>query len=397
MQSAERIYLANGIVLWLCDRAFWPLFFIHLVTEIELSPLQLVLLGTVYEAGIFISEIPTGIVADVYSRRLSVIISFIVGGLAVIMSGLVGGYALLVVSQVLVGFGSTFRSGAETAWITDELGSAGLAEPLILRRGKIQMLAGIVGIILFAGVSVLTSLSAAIVSIGVVFVLWGLLLTVIMPEAGFTRTEGEGWAEFSRMLGTGWRTAKSVAALRILAIVIVLGGVAKEAIDRLDVQRLVDIGMPEDIDEAVVVGVLVAIRYLIAAGLLAIAQRFVSGRRVVPAMTCILIGVAVGIAVLAHVELLWVAGAGLVLQGGFHTAKQPLVDVWTNTFASSEARATIHSFMGQAESFGEVIGGIALGTVAQIFTVPTAMTVSVLLFVAAAIYASTASAVWHTP
>jgi len=394
---ASRVYLANGIVLWLCERAFWPLFFVRLVTEIELSPLQLVLLGTVYEAGIFFSEIPTGIVADIYSRRLSIIISFVLGGTAFIISGLVGGYALLVASQILVGIASTFRSGAETAWVTDELGSAERAEPLIIRRGRIQMFAGIAGVILFAAVAVLFSLSAAIVLIGALLIAWGLVLTAIMPEENFTRTEGEGWSEFAAMLGNGWRAVNSIKALRILAIVIVIGGIAKEAIDRLDIQRLVDVGMPNDIDEAVVVGVLVVIRYLIAAGLLTIAQRFVSGRKVVPALCTILLGIAIGITILAHVELLWIAGLGLVVQGGFHTAKQPLVDVWANTFASSEARATIHSFIGQAESFGEVIGGIALGAVAQIFTVPTAMTVSLLLFAGSAIYASTASAVWGEP
>lgn len=394
MRTASNVYLANGVVLWLCERAFWPLFFVRLVTEVELSPLQLVLLGTVYEAGIFLSEIPTGIVADVYSRRLSVILSFFIGGAAFIMSGLVDVYWLLIVSQVLVGFGSTFRSGAETAWVTDELGSSELAEPLILRRGKIQIMAGIVGIIIFASMAALFSLSTAIIAIGIALMAWGLVLLAIMPEAGFTRTKGEGWSEFSRMLTNGWRAVNDIAALRILAIVIVIGGIAKEAIDRLDIKRLVDVGMPEDIDEALVVGVLIIIRFVIAAALLTIAQRHVSGKQVVPAMVAVLIGVAVGIAILAHVELLWIAGLGLVLQGGFHTAKQPLVDVWANTFASSDARATIHSFIGQAESFGEVIGGIALGAVAQIFTVPTAMTVSLLLFAAAAMYASTATAVW---
>src|SRR5215510_14843319 len=48
--------------------------------KVGLSRLQLVLVGTVLEAVIFVFEIPTGVVADVYSRRLSVIIgAFLVG------------------------------------------------------------------------------------------------------------------------------------------------------------------------------------------------------------------------------------------------------------------------------------------------------------------------------
>lgn len=394
MLDATKVYLANGVVRGGAERAFWPLFFTLLVTEVGLTPLQLVLLGTVYEAGIFLGEIPTGVVADVYSRRLSVILSYFIVGSAYVMSALVGEYWLLIISQVLVGVGSTFQSGAETAWITDEIGSPEQAESVIIKRGQVQLVSAVGGIAVFSAIAVLWSLSAAVLLTGVALIVWGIVLTVLMPEDGFSRTEGEGWAEFRAMLIGGWNHATGIRALRILAVVTVVGGVAKEAIDRLDIKRLVDVGMPEDLDEALIVGVLVSARLLLGAGLLVIAQRKARGQQVVTAMAALLLGVAGGIALLAHVELLWVAGLGLVLQGGFHSATTPLVAIWTNTFASSQARSTIHSFIGQAESIGEVIGGIALGTTAQIFTVPIAMTVSLILFAGTAVYATTARAFW---
>ncbi|MFZ0549159.1 MAG: tetracycline efflux MFS transporter Tet(40), partial [Candidatus Promineifilaceae bacterium] len=46
---------------------------IYRVETAGLNPLQLVLVGTVLELSVFICEIPTGIVADMYSRRLSVV------------------------------------------------------------------------------------------------------------------------------------------------------------------------------------------------------------------------------------------------------------------------------------------------------------------------------------
>ena len=42
----------------------------------DLSPFQLVLVGTVLELSVFLFEVPTGVVADTYSRRLSLIIGF---------------------------------------------------------------------------------------------------------------------------------------------------------------------------------------------------------------------------------------------------------------------------------------------------------------------------------
>ena len=55
---------------------------IYQVTTVGLNPLQLVLVGTVLEATAFLCEVPTGVVADVYSRRLSIIIGYLmIGGL----------------------------------------------------------------------------------------------------------------------------------------------------------------------------------------------------------------------------------------------------------------------------------------------------------------------------
>ena len=392
--SATRIFLATGILNRACTRGFWSLFFLRLVTEVELEPLQLVLLGTVMELSILLFEIPTGVVADLYSRKWSVALSFIVAGAAYVLSGNAEVYWLLVVSQVMVGFGATFLTGAETAWITDELGSADEAEPLILRRAGYQLWASVAGIIVFAGLAALTSLRFTLSTIGVIYAIWGLVLVVAMPENNFTRTAGEGWRGFLRMLRGGWEQSYRIRPLRILVIAVFIGGLAKEAIDRLDIQRLVDVGLPEDIDEVLVIGALVAANSLVGAGMLSIAKRRARGAAVVPAMTALLVGVAGGIVLLAHMEVLALAGLGLILQGGFFLTTVPLVTTWANTFATSEHRATVHSFVGQAEAFGEILGGIALGALAQWTTVPTAMTASAALFLVAAGIALTARHHW---
>ena len=52
-----------------------------MATVVGLSPLQMVLVGTILEISAFVFEIPTGIVADLYSRRVSVIIGFALVGI----------------------------------------------------------------------------------------------------------------------------------------------------------------------------------------------------------------------------------------------------------------------------------------------------------------------------
>jgi len=394
--TATSVFYAMGLFRRACIRGFWPLFFVRLVTEVELDPLQLVLLGTVMELSILLSEIPTGVVADVYSRKWSVILSFLIVGSAIVLSANAVDYRWLIVSQVLVGFGSTFESGAETAWITGEVGSADAAEPLILRRAGWQLLTAIIGIVGFGLFAAATSLSVSLTVIGVAYAAWGLVLIVAMPETAFERSAGAGWSGFRSMLSEGWRQSRRRKPLWILATAVFVGGLAKEAIDRLDIQRLVDIGLPDDLNDIVVIAVLVAAKSVFAAGALVIARRRARGGSVVMAMVLLFTGIAGGIALLAHVELLAVAGLGLILQGGFALASEPLVTTWTNMFASGDARATVHSFIGQGEAFGEILGGVALGSVAQLTTVPTAMTVSALLFLVAAAVAFTAVKAWDS-
>lgn len=65
--------------------AFFAMMFVTMslyeATVAGLTPLQLVLVGTTLEISAFVFEIPTGIVADVYSRRLSIIIGYFLMGI----------------------------------------------------------------------------------------------------------------------------------------------------------------------------------------------------------------------------------------------------------------------------------------------------------------------------
>ena len=70
------------------------------VSVVGLNPLQLVLVGTVLEVSYFLLEMPTGVVADVYSRRLSILIGFILTGLGFILAGAIPRFDTLLLSQV---------------------------------------------------------------------------------------------------------------------------------------------------------------------------------------------------------------------------------------------------------------------------------------------------------
>ena len=79
-----RLYYALQFLLFMPT---WVVVAVYLVRVAHLSPLQLVLMGTAMEAAVFLFEVPTGVVADTYSRRLSLIVGYLGMGVTWMLIG----------------------------------------------------------------------------------------------------------------------------------------------------------------------------------------------------------------------------------------------------------------------------------------------------------------------
>jgi DHA3 family tetracycline resistance protein-like MFS transporter len=97
---------------------------LYQVQTVGLNPLQLVLVGTVLELTAFLAKVPTGIIADVYSRRLSILIGFVLVGIGFLVEGSIPQFWAVLLAQVIWGIGATFQSGALEAWVADQVGEA---------------------------------------------------------------------------------------------------------------------------------------------------------------------------------------------------------------------------------------------------------------------------------
>jgi MFS transporter, DHA3 family, tetracycline resistance protein len=100
-----------------------------------------------------------------------------------------------------------------------------------------------------------------------------------------------------------------------------------------------------------------------------------------------LTGVA-GLVVLACAPDALVGCIGVLLANGIaFTVTRAVSVIWVNQRTSSEVRATVHSFLSQAECAGEIASGIPLAGLAAIAGIPAA------LFASAALTASAGAAV----
>src|SRR5512133_4375788 len=125
----------------------WVVMAVYLVRELHLSPLQLVLMGAAMEAAVFVFEVPTGVVADTYSRRLSLTIGSLGMGAAWLAVGLVSAPWLIIALWACWGLSYTFTSGAEQAWITDEVGLERVGT-IFLRAARFGQAGAVVGLAL---------------------------------------------------------------------------------------------------------------------------------------------------------------------------------------------------------------------------------------------------------
>lgn len=101
-----RVFSVYSFVFAFCYALTASLSLVFMATTLGLDPLQMVLVGTALEAVTFLFEIPTGVVSDRYSRRLSVVIGAATVGAGFLLQGLATGFVTVLAAQVVWGWGS---------------------------------------------------------------------------------------------------------------------------------------------------------------------------------------------------------------------------------------------------------------------------------------------------
>ncbi len=360
----------------------WVVMSVYLVQQLHLSPLQLVLMGTAMEAAVFLFEIPTGVVADTYSRRLSLVIGYLGMGVAWLAVGLVSAPWLIIALWGVWGFAYTFTSGAEEAWIADEVG-ADRVGPIFLRAARWGQAGAVVGLLLQVAVGT-QSLRAGVILGGVFTILCGIGCILFMPETGFRRRpraeRASALTELQATAFAGARYAWAAPVIVLLAGVQVFMGASSEAFDRLkEAHFLRDVGLPAigSLDPVVWFGIfwLVGMLLNIAAigSLIKSVER--GGRQTVAyflfAFTAIEL---VAMLVFALTGQVWVAIGALLGVFFCRNMANPLYDTWLNEqITDSSVRATVISLTGQANAIGQAGGGPVLGAIGNVCGIRAAL------------------------
>jgi hypothetical protein len=358
---------------------------VYLVVVAELSPWQLILIGVFQSTTVLAVEIPAGVLADAISRRLALVAGHVVMGTGMALAGLVTSFPLLIVANCLWGLGWALNSGADVAWITDELDRPDLIDSVLARQARYEVLGNAAGVVLFGALAWATSLAVAIGTAGVAMTLLGLIITR-WPESRFAPAEpGRMWQEGSSILRSGLGQVRRDRVILLVMIATMLLNGGDQALGRLYERQLVSLGLPSQPDLVVWFAAIAVVHLALSAAMLIVVEARIAGvdvARRIYVWGCA-VG-AVGLLLFAHAPNTSAALAGSLLARGVSSpATRVASTVWVNKRTPNQYRATMHSLLSQAENAGEIILGVACAVIAATASSTTALTAGA-VFIAAA-------------
>ncbi len=372
-RAVRRTYYTLMLGNTLAASLIWGINTIFLL-DAGLSNLEAFAANAFFTAGMVLFEVPTGIVADTVGRRASYLLGTVTLAVATLLYVLLwqvgASFALWALVSVLIGLGFTFFSGAVEAWLVDALDATGYEGPIdaVFARGQI-----VTGVAMLFG-SVGGGLLAAATSLGVPFVLRGVILLVmfvvafrLMHDIGFTPERGgHPLAEMRKLAGAsieyGWR----VPAVKWLMVEgLATGGVGVYGFYALQPYLLELYGDETAYSVAGLVAAIVGGSQILGG----LAAPWIRGRfsRRTSALIAMAAGSALTLALMGLLQHFWVVLGLVVCWGLLFAATMPIRQAYLNGLIPSRQRATILSFDSLCANTGGVWAQPVLGRSADVW------------------------------
>src|SRR5580765_4066737 len=141
-RAVQRVYLILTLGNTLAASFIWGINTLFLL-DAGLSNLEAFAANAFFTAGMVVFEVPTGVVADVWGRRVSYLLGTLTLAASTVLYWLLwvvkAPFGLWAIVSMLLGLGFTFFSGAVEAWLVDALRFAEYEGSLESVMGRGQM------------------------------------------------------------------------------------------------------------------------------------------------------------------------------------------------------------------------------------------------------------------
>ncbi|MDM0977814.1 tetracycline efflux MFS transporter TetA(P) [Clostridium perfringens] len=369
--SAYKTYLLFSAIAAMCFSLVATVMVVYHIEIVHLNPLQLIIVGTTLELACFIFEIPTGIVADVYSRKLSIVIGGVLTGVGFILEGSISSFVFVLVAQIVWGLGSTFISGSLEAWIAVEEKNKDLDE-IYIKGAQAGQIGAFIGIVLSTVIANFSVRLPIIVS-GVLFIILALFLWLYMPENNFKPSAPGDLNTFKKMVYTfksGLKIVKSKSIIMILLAVTLFYGLSSEGYDRLsNAHFLQDTTLPKlgnlsSVTWFGIFGILGMILSFIVMHFMAKNLKNEDNRKNGKLLLCINILYISSMLIFALTKNFSLMLIAYLATNTFKIINEPIFSAWLNGHIDDNSRATVISINGQMNSLGQILGAPIIGIIA---------------------------------
>jgi MFS family permease len=386
----QRVYLTLQLGNTLAASFIWGINTLFLL-DAGLSNLEAFAANAFFTAGMVVFEVPTGVVADVWGRR----VSYLLGTLT--LAGSTFLYWLLwvtkapfwpwAIASMLLGLGFTFFSGAVEAWLVDALKFAGYEGGLETVMGRGQMVSGAA----MLGGSVLGGVIAQATSLGVPFLMRvGVLVAMffvaqrMMQDLGFTPEPSAHPLQdmrklFDESIDYGLRNPP---VRWVMLAAPFASGVGIYTFYALQPYLLELWGNPKAYSIAGLAAAIVAGAQILGGYLAPLFRRMF--RKRTSALILATLASAAVLAALGLTNSFWVALVLLTVWAMVFAAEMPIRQAYVNDMIPSRQRATVLSFDSLMGSSGGVVIQPVLGKVADVYSYSTSLVVGAFVQLAAA-------------
>ncbi|MGS0973437.1 MAG: hypothetical protein ACVCEJ_09485 [Candidatus Izemoplasmataceae bacterium] len=349
-----------------------------------LEPYQLIFLGTALEVSVFLFEIPTGILADLKSRKLSIFIGLFIVSLGLFLETSTTTFWVIFLSQSLWGFGYTFISGALSAWVSDETRNEEIEQTFVkaAKYRKAAIVLGILSAALIGSISVRWAMAFS----GILFMGLSIYVFIFVKEHLFVPVNHHTSmikSYFIQLINGAKHIWKS-KILRVLWIVIFLLGLYSEGIDRLNEIFILDeIGFREILNGVSPIWItsIVALSIaLLGFLLLSIVEKHVHKAKYAYTwliyFTIMMIG---GLLIFTYMESAYIAVSGFIVFQIVREAKEPLIELIQVRETPIAIKATVLSTMSQTDAIGQLISGPLMAWISFQYSMQSAFLIATII------------------
>ena len=367
MKDKIRIYCATRFLTSFAFGTILPVYVLYF-RHYQINLFQIALLAAVFEASILLFEIPTGLVADIYGRRVSVILSTalsLTSGLIFIFFPFLLGF---IVAEIIGGLGETLRSGALEAWLVDSLKHEGKEEKqkyAFSQGTKFRLLGNLLGLIL-GGYLASLNMKLVWVPFAVVFLILCLFLILRMKEDYKLerKISDKIISKFSQTIRQSLNVLKGQKLILALVVLYLFSEFSFEAISQFwQVHFKENLSIPTQY-----FGWILAVTSLLTIFFIDKVTRFSEKlKREVSSLIILELLFLVSLLLIGLTGSPLLAVIFFILLQSFVSFKEPIFLDLYNKHIPSPQRATLLSFQSLVGSGGEVLAGLCIGVVAQKF------------------------------